>query len=94
MTSLDQLSFEFFCEFSRCEYCLMRVGVRELNRKDPTADWGAFTAEIAPLLEAPKTAELKEAVTYYSAYPPKKQVTRFDGGLDWNRCTTKPQKQN
>lgn len=83
MSSLDRLSFDFFREFSRCEYCLKAVGLREQNRKDPTADWGAFAAEISPLLETPSTPELQAAVAYYSAHPPKKQIARTDGFLDW-----------
>lgn len=83
MNPLDQLSFDFFREFSRCEYCLKAVGLREPGRKDPTADWGAFASEITPLLENPDTPELQAAVAYYSDNPPKKQTAREDGFLDW-----------
>ena len=83
MRNLGQLSFEFFREFLRCEYCLKVVGLRDPMRKDPTADWGAFSAEVQHLLEAPSTSELKEAVDYYLAYSPKKQIARDDGAIDW-----------
>jgi hypothetical protein len=82
MCNLDHLAFEFFREFSRCEYCLKVVGIREPMRKDPTADWGAFSNEVQHVLEMPSTAELKEAVGYYLAHPPKKQISRDNGVLD------------
>ena len=83
MRNLDHLSFEFFRGFSRCEYCLKVVGLRDPTRKDPTADWGAFSTEVQHLLEAPSNPELKEAVDYYLAHSPKKQIARDDGALDW-----------
>jgi hypothetical protein len=83
MRNLDHLAFEFFREFSRCEYCLKVVGLRDPMRKDPTADWGAFSNEVQHVLEAPSSAELKKAVEYYLAHPPKKQISRSDGVLDW-----------
>ena len=83
MSYLYQLSFDFFREFSRCEFFLKAVGLREPNRKDPTADWGVFASEIASFLENPCTHELQAAVTYCSDHPPKKQITREDGFLDW-----------
>lgn len=83
MSDLDHLAFEFFREFSRCEYCLKVVGLREPNRKDPTANWGAFATEVKQVLEAPSTPELQEAVNYYLSHPPKKQISRSDGVLDW-----------
>lgn len=81
--NLDDLAFEFFREFSRCEYCLKVVGLREPNRGDPTADWGAFASEVRVLLETPNSRDLKEAVQYYLEHPPKKQIERADGFLDW-----------
>jgi hypothetical protein len=78
---LDALAWEFFQEFARCEYCLKAVGLREASRKDPTADWGAFAAEVRPAIEAP-TKTLQPAVAYYLEHPPKKQAI-VDGRLDW-----------
>lgn len=80
---LDELAFEFFREFARCEYCLKAVGLREPNRRDPTADWGAFAAAISGTLEAPEISELKTAVRYYLEHPPKKQTVQEDGVLGW-----------
>jgi hypothetical protein len=82
-SNLDELAFKFFREFSRCEYCLKVVGLREPNRRDPTADWGAFATEVRAVLETPGSTELKAAVQYYVDHPPKKQIERPDGLLDW-----------
>jgi len=81
--NLDELASEFFREFARCEYCLKVVGLREPKRRDPTADWGAFADEVRPVLETPSSPELKAAVQYYVEHPPKKQIERTDGFLDW-----------
>lgn len=82
-SNIDELAFEFFREFSRCEYCLKVVGLREPNRRDPTADWGVFASEVRTVLETPDSTELKAAVQYYVDHPPKKQIERPDGLLDW-----------
>jgi hypothetical protein len=79
---LDQLAFEFFREFARCEYCLKAVGLRELNRRDPTADWGAFANQVEQVFNTPSSEEMTRAINYYLAAPPKKQVVR-NGLLDW-----------
>ena len=55
------------------------VGLREPNRRDPTADWGAFASEIRRTLEAPDAVKLQASVQYYIDYPPKKQVQQADG---------------
>lgn len=80
---LNELAFEFFREFARCEHCLKVVGLREPKHRDPTADWGAFANEVRSVLETPSPAELKAAVQYYVEHPPKKQIERTDGILDW-----------
>lgn len=59
------------------------VGLRVPNRKDPTADWGAFAAELNDLLSSPSPGELADAVTYYLNNPPKKQVLR-NNMLAWD----------
>lgn len=82
-SNLDKLAFEFLREFSRCEYCLKVVGLRKPNRRDPTADWVTFASEVRAVLETPSSAEIKAAVQYYLDHPPKKQIERPDGLLDW-----------
>jgi hypothetical protein len=71
---IDALAFTFFREFARCEYCLKVVGLRDPNRKDPTADWGSFAAEVLPVFDTPQSTELAIATNYYLTKPPKKQV--------------------
>lgn len=80
---LNELAFDFFREFARCEYCLKAVGFRKRNSRDVLADWVAFADDIRPVLEMPDSTELKEAVQYYLNHPPKKQIERVDGMLDW-----------
>ncbi len=81
---LDGLAYEFFREFARCEYCLKAVGLREPNRRDATADWVAFANEVRVALEKPATEQLNTAIRYYVENPPKKQIVRKDGVLDWD----------
>jgi hypothetical protein len=78
----DGFAFEFFREFARCEYCLKAVGLREPNRKDPTADWGAFAGAVQQAFETPPSQDFANAVAYYLEKPPKKQVVQ-DGVLGW-----------
>lgn len=78
---LHALAFEFFQEFARCEYCLKAVGLLEPKRRDPTADWGAFAAEVRPVIESPD-ASLSPAIDYYLQHPPKKQALVNDA-LTW-----------
>ena len=82
---LDQLAFEFFREFARCEYCLKAVGLLDASRRDPTADWGAFAAQVRPVLETP-TPQLAPATAYLLQHPPKKQAL-VDGKLEWTDST-------
>lgn|SRR3990167_7517588 len=83
-SNIDALAFEFFREFARCEYCLKAVGLREPNRRDPTADWGAFADEVRSTLEAPGTPQLQASVQYFVDHPPKKQIQQANGLLGWS----------
>lgn len=71
---IDALAFAFFREFARCEYCLKVVGLRDPNRKDPTADWGAFAAEVLLVFDTVQSIKLTDAINYYLTKPPKKQI--------------------
>lgn len=75
MSELDDLAFDFFRVFARCEYCLKAVGFRKLG-KDAEADWRAFSDEVRAMIEDPKSEELKAAIEYILKNPPKKQVIR------------------
>jgi hypothetical protein len=79
---IDQLAFSFFREFARCEYCLKAVGLREPNRRDPTADWGEFANQVHAVFTVPPSQQVADAIRYYTEHPPKKQVVR-DALLDW-----------
>lgn len=81
VADIDDLAYEFFREFARCEYCLKAVGFRETSR-DAKASWGAFANEVRATLEGAKSDALKAAIAYYLAHPPKKQVIQH-GLLQW-----------
>lgn len=80
---LDDLAFEFFREFARCEYCLKAVGLRKPNPEKPTADWKAFAGGVHAIFSDPPSQEFSAAIDYYLAHPPKKQVVR-DNLLAWS----------
>ena len=80
-SSIETLAFEFFQEFARCEYCLKAVGLLEPKRRDPIADWGAFSNEVRTVIEQP-AAEIAPAVAYFLKHPPKKQAI-VGGALAW-----------
>jgi hypothetical protein len=79
---IEALCYEFFREFARCEYCLKAVGLRKLNGRDPTADWGAFAGQVQAVFDAPPSNEVANAIQYYLTAPPMKQVVN-NGVLDW-----------
>lgn len=82
VSDIDELAYEFFQEFARCEYCLKAVGLREASR-DAKASWGAFANEVRATLENPSSAALAKAIAYYLGNPPKKQVVE-NGCLKWD----------
>jgi hypothetical protein len=81
-TKLDNLAYEFFREFARYEYCLKATGLREDTRA-AKASWRKYAAEVSQVIDAPQCQELKDAVAYFTAHPPKKQIVN-DGALDWD----------
>jgi len=81
LVGLDALAFEFFREFSRCEYCLKAVGYRQATR-DAKPDWNALARQLESVFLAPTAPELVAAVTYFLENPPKKQIVE-DGALGW-----------
>lgn len=83
-TKLETLSYEFFREFARYEYCLKAVGLRE-NSHTAKASWAKYAVEVANVIENPQELVLSDAITYFIEYPPKKQIIR-DGALDWDEA--------
>jgi len=74
---IDDLSYDFFREFARYEYCLKVAGLRE-NTRNAKASWKKYAAEVAQLFDMPQPHELLEAITYFEEYPPKKQIVKDD----------------
>ena len=84
MTLDEVTAFEFFRDFSYCEYALKRAGLYRRDRNDAQPNWKCF-AESAPVrrvLDNPVDTGLKEAIEYILEHPPKKQVIE-NGDLVW-----------
>lgn len=79
---IDALSYEFFREFARYEYCLKAVGLRH-NTKEAKANWDMYANEVKDVLEKPKSPLLQEAIDYFLTHPSKKQIIKKDI-LDWD----------
>lgn len=79
---LDALAYEFFQEFARYEYCLKVTGLRKDSRT-AQACWVKYASEVSEVINAPKTEDLSEAISYFEKYPPKRQVVK-DDVLDWD----------
>lgn len=50
--NLEQLSFDFFREFSRYEYCLKITGLRNSEGK-VSADWDKYATQVQIDFDAP-----------------------------------------
>lgn len=85
VAELDLVAFSFFREFARCEYCLKAVGLLLGAPNNPKADWGAFAAQVMAVFDEPPNVETNDAIRYYLAHPPMKQVF-FDGVLSWSNA--------
>ena len=85
MTLGEVTAFEFFRDFSYCEYALKCAGLYRRDCKDAQPNWRCF-AESAPVrrvLDNPVDPGLKEAIEYILEHPPKKQVIEENGSLGW-----------
>ncbi|WP_145929246.1 hypothetical protein [Chromobacterium vaccinii] len=65
-TKLETLSYEFFREFARYEYCLKAVGLRE-NSHTAKASWAKYAVEVANVIENPQELVLSDAITLTSS---------------------------
>ncbi len=73
----------FFFAFSRFEYALKHAGYLKPNRRGAEPDWDAFGDAIEQRYSIRESPELAKAVRYLLDEPPKRQVVRDDGSLDW-----------
>ena len=81
---LNELSGEFFREFSRYEYCLKVTKLRNQEGK-VSADWDKYATQVQIDFEAPTDPEVAEAINYYMTHPPKLQIVR-DNELVWDEA--------
>lgn len=79
--SIDQLAENLFYTFARTEYALKASG---FNNGDGAAEanWRKFALAVEALIANPPSAELREAVRFVLAEPPRKQVI-VDGAIRW-----------
>lgn len=82
ISPIDSLSYKFFQEFARYEYCLKATGIRPL-KKNAEADWDEYAKQVKHVFDAPTPIEFREAIEYFLEHPPKKQIVR-DGILAWD----------
>lgn len=82
-SNIDNLSFEFFREFSRYEYCLKATGLRNEKDGNAMANWDLYAKEVEQVFASTKDPDFVAAVDYFTRHPPKKQVVK-DGVLDWD----------
>jgi len=81
---LESLAYNFFREFARYEYCLKATGLREESRA-AKASWTKYAAEVADIIEVPRSDSLEQAIAYFTGHPPKRQIIK-DGVLDWDEA--------
>ena len=81
-TRLHRRAADMFRLFARFEYALKAAGFHR-GDGNAEADWRTFAESLNGLFEAIEDPALGEAVDYFRAHPPKKQVIR-DGLLEWD----------
>lgn len=81
------LVYDFFAAFSRFEYALKRGGFLGGNDKAASADWDGFAKSIKGRFGRPPPAALGDALAYFRAGPPQKQV-KEGSGLGWRPIDT------
>lgn len=78
--SIDDLAFEFFRVFSRCEFSLKTCGFYDRRRGYPAADWSRFAHAVSHIFDEPISGAFITAIKYYEDHPPQTQVVE-DGRL-------------
>jgi len=81
-SNIDNLSFEFFREFSRYEYCLKATQPKPKDGK-AEANWDWYAKDVEQVFASSKDPAFVAAVDYFTNHPPKKQVVK-DGALAWD----------
>lgn len=80
-SELDRLATELFRTFARAEYALKAAGWNS-GEGDARANWTAFAKSVDAWFQAPASDEVRDAVDFLLASPPKKQVV-VNGVLQW-----------
>ena len=81
------IASEFFRTFARIEYALKAAGFLvkcEPKRKcKADADWGLFAAAVHATIAASVVVDLRDAINFILAEPPRKQVN-VDNLIEWD----------
>jgi hypothetical protein len=79
--TLDHLAAEFFRVFARVEYALKAAGFNH-GEGPAVANWTAFAKAIEPFVETPPSEDVRQAIAFILAEPPKKQFVS-NGLVEW-----------
>ena len=79
----NPIASEFFFLFARYEYALKTSGRFNRRRQNAEADWSFFATELDSLFDKNSSKELRSAVDYFLAHPPKKQIIAVNN-LQWD----------
>lgn len=83
----NELLLEFFLVFSRFEYAMKAAGWTKPKAGAAEPDWQRLI-NVVNAQDATITRPLLEAGAYLLSSPPKEQIRRSDGSLEWSpvRC--------
>ncbi|MCN5640014.1 hypothetical protein [Escherichia coli] len=81
-SELNNLSFEFFQEFSRYEYCLKMTGLCNQDG-NVVADWDKYASQVQIDFDSPGDPRLAASIDYYINNQPKRQNVK-GGTLYWS----------
>lgn len=82
ISPIDSLSYKFFREFARYEYCLKATGIRP-PKKNAEADWDEYAKQVKHVFDEPVSPAFVAAINYFLEHPPKKQIV-MEGVLAWD----------
>ena len=80
--TLDELALEFLKTFARMEYSLKAAGFHRGDGR-AEADWNQFAREIEEFVANPPSGEVRAAIDFIFAEPPKKQMVD-NNQIEWS----------
>jgi len=91
-----ELLLDFFLTFSKFEYALKAGGFAKRGRRSDGAEpnWDSFALELRDSINSSKNLEFLAARNYFLQNPPRKQILKENGELDWGKPQSKRQCQS